>query len=271
MNSTSDPRQLVADPVSHYYAARSIVAWAQSPTLIGAFHLGTWDPMDRDPVTSLFGLPVSPRLASRFDLVHDLSAIGLLEERVLEFFEQFLAQFAAAIATRVRRLAVVIPGGYVGAAFGGLVARWVVPVFDAFQVCERRDLAFAFLELAPPAVSEIEALYQAHELPPIVVRLRALLAEAPRDSTLESSAADLGVSPRSLQRYLTGWGSSFRRELALARTRVASELLLGDVKVEAVAREVGFATGEAFAVSFQKHTGESPRDFRDAVTRRLRS
>jgi AraC-like DNA-binding protein len=270
MDATADARALLAQPIDHYFAARSFVAWVQSPSLLGGFHIGPFDPFDREPATTLFTLPLGPHLAPRFDLLHDLSAIELLEERAFEFFEQFLARFAALIAARVRRLAIVLPDGYVGAAFGGLTARWVAPVFAAFRLCERRAQAYELLELAPERVGVIEALYRDYELPPLLVRLRALLAAEPRTSSLEACARTLSASPRSLQRCLGTRRTSFRRELALARARIACELLLSGEKVETVAREVGFSTGEAFAVSFQQHIGESPARYRDAVMGRTR-
>ncbi len=266
-----DPHELLADPVGRCYVARSLVVWVQSPSLLGAFHLSTFDPLDRAAVTSVFDLPASPRLAQRYDLLHDLSALDLLEERAFEFFEMFLARSAAAIATRVRRLAVVLPQGYTGAVLEGLATRWIVPLFREFRMCDRREEAYRLFDLAPEPALEVDALYRAHEVPPMLVRLRALLITDPSTSTLEGCAESLAVSQRSLQRCLSARRTNFRRELALARVRAAGELLLAGGKVEVVARQVGFATGEAFAVSFRNHTGESPRGYRDSMMRRTLS
>lgn len=268
MISIPEPRQLLADPVGHCYVARSLVVWVQSTSLLGAFHLGTFDPFDRVAVACLFDLPASPRLAQRYDLLHDLSTLDLLEERAFEFFEMFLARSASAIATRVRRLAVVLPSGYAGAVLEGLATRWVVPLFREFRICDRREQAYRLFDLAPEPEVEVDALYRVHELPPMLVRLRALLVTDPGNSTLDGCAESLAVSPRTLQRCLGARRTSFRRELALARVRAAGDLLLAGGKVEVVARQVGFATGEAFAVSFRNHTGESPRGYRESMLRR---
>lgn len=80
-----------------------------------------------------------------------------------------------------------------------------------------------------------------------------------RPVTLETIAAAMRISPRSLQRRLADEGESLSGLLAEVR-RARAETLLHEhgMRVEAVASALGYADGTAFWRAWRRWTGESP-------------
>ena len=66
---------------------------------------------------------------------------------------------------------------------------------------------------------------------------------------LRDVAAQLGISPRTLQRRLAGMN-------------LTNSQLLHQTRVGKIALELGFATPSSFSRAFQSWTGMSPRTFR---------
>jgi transcriptional regulator GlxA family with amidase domain len=70
---------------------------------------------------------------------------------------------------------------------------------------------------------------------------------------------------RTLQRHLSAAGTSFRAEVESARLRAAEELLAStNLKVAAIAAEVGCASPQHFSALFRRARGMSPQQFRSA-------
>lgn len=81
--------------------------------------------------------------------------------------------------------------------------------------------------------------------------------------SLDMVAAELGTSPRTLQRRLKQRGMTFWALVAQCRFEIASALLRDtDLPVQAIARQVGYSTPGAFARAFTGWAGLSPRAFR---------
>ncbi|WP_374403997.1 AraC family transcriptional regulator [Niveibacterium sp.] len=100
----------------------------------------------------------------------------------------------------------------------------------------------------------------------MVTRVRDLLREAlPELPTLETVAARLHLSPRTLARRLEAEASSFRaiRE-ALRRDLALARLGQTDVPVATLAAELGYAEPSAFFRAFVGWTGQSPSAWRRA-------
>jgi AraC-like DNA-binding protein len=105
----------------------------------------------------------------------------------------------------------------------------------------------------------------------IVLRVRHCIMRDPgRNSTLESVAAELGLSPRSLRRHLQVTGASFsdlrnviRRQFALRYLRASS------LPLDAIADRLGYGDQASFTRAFREWTGISPGRYRrgDDVTR----
>jgi AraC-like DNA-binding protein len=83
------------------------------------------------------------------------------------------------------------------------------------------------------------------------------------DTTVESVAAILGTSCRTLQRHLVLHGETFTRLLDRARARIAGQLLeRSSLKVIDVANEVGYSDPAHFARAFRRWTGMPPSAYR---------
>ena len=80
---------------------------------------------------------------------------------------------------------------------------------------------------------------------------------------LTEVAAQLGISPRTLQRRLAGMNLTHSQLLHQARVGIACQRLAQrDLQIGKIALELGFATPSSFSRAFQSWTGMSPRTFR---------
>jgi AraC-like DNA-binding protein len=252
----------LADPVGRCVAGRAYVAFMPSAALVGASHFGAFEDTDLPALRALFPLPAHSALVVPYDVLHDLSGVDVLDRRAFELVAQFLAQWMPQLVGRVRRLAVVRPAGFAGAAFTGLFHDFSAK-FEA-QLFGDRDAALAWLGVTDATRGELAAVLAPFEgVSPLLRRLRELLAGDPRDMTVERASSALGQSARSLQRHLGEQHTSFRDELARARVHAAkARLVETDDKIEVIARELGFRSVAAFTTMFGRELGEPPQAYR---------
>ncbi|MFK7988142.1 MAG: helix-turn-helix domain-containing protein [Sandaracinaceae bacterium] len=79
-------------------------------------------------------------------------------------------------------------------------------------------------------------------------------------ASLGHVAAELGVSPRTLQRRLRGQGMTFRELRAGLLVRRANQLLgTPGLSLRTIAERLGYDSREAFGRAFRRWTGHSPR------------
>lgn len=91
------------------------------------------------------------------------------------------------------------------------------------------------------------------------------------DLGIEAVAADLGLSPRSVQALLEDQGTSFSDLLRAVRVRAAADILDrpgADDRVADVAFRVGFKDLSTFNRAFRRILGATPRDHRAAALAR---
>jgi AraC-like DNA-binding protein len=89
------------------------------------------------------------------------------------------------------------------------------------------------------------------------------------DLDLQSIAAELGLSPRTLQRRLTQEGTSLRDLVRRHRSQVVGRLLKDrKTKMTVIAHDVGYSDATTFSRAFKSWSGETPRDHRVARVRR---
>ncbi|MEZ4338081.1 MAG: helix-turn-helix transcriptional regulator, partial [Sandaracinaceae bacterium] len=99
--------------------------------------------------------------------------------------------------------------------------------------------------------------------PPLLLRLQDLLLERRGTLDLAEAAEALGRPSRTLQRQLKLSDTSFHAERERARLQLARSLLeRGELKVIAVAFEVGFRSPAHFSRWFKRHTGLTPAELR---------
>lgn len=100
-------------------------------------------------------------------------------------------------------------------------------------------------------------------------RVRACIGAKLRygESTVERVAAELGFSPRNLQRRLKSVGRSYSQILDELRAQTA-EYFLRDpqVRIGEVASMVGFEEVSSFTRAFKRWTGSTPRQYRKHIT-----
>jgi len=84
--------------------------------------------------------------------------------------------------------------------------------------------------------------------------------------TLVMVAAQMEISPRSLQRRLAESGLTHSQLVYQTRLTKACQLLAQpEIQINEIAQETGFATSSAFSRAFHTWTGASPRAFRNGV------
>jgi AraC-like DNA-binding protein len=88
--------------------------------------------------------------------------------------------------------------------------------------------------------------------------------------TLQTVARALASSPRQVQRAYAQFGElSFREDLLARRMAAAADLLVEQphLRMEDVARLVGYGHAPHFARAFRRRYGTSPSSFRASVDR----
>jgi len=250
-------------------ATASVIVWAQTPQRVGLIHTGPFEPTDRAALEGMFEVSDAPHTAARPEVLHDVSAIGELDPEAFAFLEQFVASNADRLPRRVKRLAVVRPAGIAGAAVTGVFHQWIAPRVEA-RLCTTRIEAYEYLDIPEAERAEIDAVTPVHGSPVLRAFREALLRDV-RAATLARAAASVSISSRSLQRLLAANGTTFRRELARARIRIAEGILLDRAdKLEAVARELGFSSASNFSTMFARATGEPPSVYRERLRKSRR-
>lgn len=89
-----------------------------------------------------------------------------------------------------------------------------------------------------------------------------LLHDQDRFPAMGSIAGELHLDPRTLRRKLTHEGTSYRELITEARRARAEQLLAGNLSVEAIALQLGYAETASFTHAFTRWTGVAPSAFR---------
>jgi AraC-like DNA-binding protein len=177
---------------------------------------------------------------------------------------QLLSDPSAVIGVNFRHPAPAATAPY-EKAFG------VRPTFDAAGNCamvvaELLDRALPQADAHTAAVTEAQCLRLLADR-----RARAGIAGKVRDRlaaqpgampSIETAAAELHMSSRSLRRRLTAEGTSYRALADEIRERLAEELLATKaLSVEEIGRRLGYAATPAFTTAFKRWKGIPPRAY----------
>lgn len=94
-----------------------------------------------------------------------------------------------------------------------------------------------------------------------------LLNEMAAFGSLEDVAAQLHITPRTLQRYLTRESLTFNELIASLRKEKAQQLLAqNNLSIQEIAEALGYAEPTNFSRAFKTWTNESPRSYQQRMT-----
>lgn len=268
----SDLDHYAADPHGRTVAGAGAFIWFMSPELR---IIRVWGEVS--PATAEFVLDATrPELAPGFprfsSLIDGRGLIGAAPG-VYDRAVAIGAAYGAGWQPVVRRSVFLHDGGFAGvavAAFFGYARMLGIEIPTTVHT-ELTDAVGALgLNLDPEALeAALTARREATDAQTFVVAgVREWIAAHLSGATVGDCAQALGVSARSLQRSLSVAGTSFRALLHAGRVERAKVLLAEtDLKVSAVADEVGYPKIQSLAEVFRRATGEAPAEWRAARRR----
>lgn len=267
MQRVGGPDELAANPVGNYWLGETLLVWCADARTCGTISWGQPTSAHIQDLTRALELARHPALASGFDVFMDTSGIEVVDWQPFSLLGTYVRDRLGQWAKVIRKQAVIVRGGPAATMLAGMVP--LLGMTYPMKFFSGRDEAIAWLERADALAAITEAaelVASARNLTPTVQRLRSWLEGALRDATLDTAAAALGASARSLQRELQGASTSFTAELQAARVRVAIKRLTEtDEKVEAIAREVGCVSASQLSALFKKHVGDTPARVRERL------
>jgi AraC-like DNA-binding protein len=264
VRASVDEQAFRSDPVGSYVAGPSFLYFCARPDVWGFMLWGNPSRAILERLTALLAIELEPRVAPHVSLV-DVSALELVDGGAFDALARYVTGHFDALAQAVTRLAIVGPSGLAGASAAGFF-RVVTPPYPV-EVFGSLDDAGAWLGIEDLAFTHTLTATRRDllGLAPIVVDLMAVLEAHIRDITVEQAATQLELTSAALQRRLIEAGTTFLKEHARARVRIAKRLLLErDASISGVARDVGCASVQHFSTLFRRHEGQSPAAWRRA-------
>jgi AraC-like DNA-binding protein len=264
MKRARDVEDFVAEPVGRYDIGPTHVVWCHSATLCGTVHWGRPSESDAAELVRRLELTGHPSLASGFDVYMDARAMEAFDWPTFGVVSGYVRTRLGEWARRIRRHAIVVPQGAVGALVAGLLPllgpeyplRFFGTVQEALTWLERPELPRLLDEIA-------EVADVARAVSPLIRLLREHLDKSLQEPTIEAAAKAVSLSPRTLQRELRRMGTQFTHELMRARVRAAcTRLEHSDEKIEAIARRVGCGSSSQLSTIFRRYLGETPAEYR---------
>jgi AraC-like DNA-binding protein len=214
---------------------------------------------DIEQLTRAWQVELRPEAQPHEQLI-DATELQGVEFELLEVIGRALMEHSAAVAAKVRRLAVVCNSGLAEALINGFFGTGAAP--STSQVFTEQRLALEWLGRAR-LFEELAALRAESRGEGPLAQLRAYLSGALADAKLDRAARSLGVTERTLQRRLKEAGTSFQDEVTVARVRAAEALMLEtDRKLSDIAHAVGCASSQHFSDTFRRVRGVSPSEWR---------
>lgn len=255
----------IASPVGRYLRGRTHLVWCHDRRLLGSAHWGRAAEADLVRLGKALEVVNAGALARPLDVVTDARHVESTPS-VVNYARSIghLSERMEAYGKLLRRHAVIHGTGLAGSVVAGSLPL-LSPRHEWRLFTDARE-AWAWLEnpAAEAARREVDGLLEeVISAPPPVAAVRDYLAQRGTTATLVDTARALGVSARALQRSLAGESTSFRSELSRARSQAAVRLVLeSDLKLSAVARQLGFSSLGAFSRHYLRHTGELPSQAR---------
>jgi AraC-like DNA-binding protein len=197
----------------------------------------------------------------------DLRRLESPDPSAFHIFVNYMRKREKDFAVAVKRQALVRPEGIIGAVVGGFY-NLLSPSYPS-GVFTDSNKALSWLGVQEARAAELQAelnqlVVEATGQSPLLQQLHRVLRTRLLESGLAETAREMGMSERTLQRRLKEAGTSFQAELNAVQVRTAQQLLREtDMKLTAIAVEVGCASLQHFSSLFRKLVGESPSTWRD--------
>jgi hypothetical protein len=210
----------VREPIGQLSLGLTHLVWCHSSTLAGSLHWGRFTQDAAADLSQRLAFSGHLALAGGFDVLMNAQAMVGFDWPAWEDLAGYVRSQLPLWNQRIRKHAVVVPQGMVGALVAGMLPRfqphYALRFFDA--------LADAVTWLERPELSaileEVEGITAAAQrVTPILRVLREHLDHVGEKASIESAARAVGLSPRSLQRALKREGTSFTAELERRRPR----------------------------------------------------
>ncbi len=218
---------------------------------------------DFEALTRLFEIELRPPATPHASLI-DARRVERVVARAFEVLSHYVRAHREPMTRYVTRLAIVRPGGFVGALAAGfyeaLESPYPVSTFDD------PDAAAAWIDAPEGELSALSALAaRISDVPELVRSVRGAITARLPEAEVETIARDVGVSVRTLQRKLKALGTTFQTEHAHVQVVEAQRRLAGSsLSISRIAYEVGCATPQHLSAIFRQATGQTPSAWRDA-------
>jgi len=246
-----------------YFPMPTVLAWRVAG-IEGASLWGFVDTVHVDSALATLRLHRSARISSPARALTDLSGVVAVTASAFACLLREAPSLLAEVSSKIDRHVLVPPPGLAGATAVGTLH--LLTPGHQWEIASDISAAVRALGAPDDATARIAMLVETiRSRDPILDKLRAHLVTHPTAGLLECARA-LRTSPRTLQRALTTTGTSFRETSEEARVSAACKLLAEtDLKVAAVAREVGFASLSGFVRMFRARLRISPSAYRSRI------
>lgn len=257
------------DPIGRYLTGEGYLHWYASADLCGFLLWGRPGEAQVRRLVEVLDVELPPA-APHMALV-DASRLEATDPSAFAVLVKYMQEREQRFGQSVLRQALVRPEGVVGAIVGGFYS--LLTGAYASRAFKDAPSALAWLSVpettAAPLLSRLgELAAEAMGQSPLLRELHQVLRVRLVDANLGDVAREMGMSERTLQRRLKEAGTSFQAELNAVQVRTAQALLLEtDMKLTAVAVEVGCASLQHFSSLFRKLVGESPSTWREQQRR----
>ncbi len=256
------PDEFLAAPAGRYVASRTFVHFCADERCWGTLMSGCPDEDEIRKLARVQDAELAAGAAPHVSLL-DASRMTAVDGAAYAAFNDYLGRRKGDFDRLVERQSIVRPSGMAGATVSGYLR--VSPVAFPARVFDSTAEALAWID-RPDLLGAVQALGdELRGSDPVVRELRAHL-EASGDGALAEACRVLGLSERSLQRRLAAAGTTFRAEVLRARVEHAKRLLVEtELKLSAIALQVGCASSQHFSDLFREQVGQSPSAWRAAT------
>ncbi len=257
----------VAQPFGRYWAGKACLHFTFEPALCGTVFWGRPEADDIVALTHAIAVEL-PEHTPRHSAFVDTTRLTSVDPEAFVALAAYVGPRATPFASNIVRQAIVRPPGVIGALVTGFYDVTPSAAPERTRLCDEPSQALSWLGRTDGAAlldAIGEAYAEASGAPSHVQALHAYVLARPRRVVLAEAARALSLSPRTLEESLRRSGTTFRKEVNLARVRAAQSLLAGsDTKLSVVALEVGCASLQHFSSMFRRVTGIAPSVFRAA-------